>query len=339
MRSPSAPRSPGSSRGPADLLEPTELVEPTDLFEPEDVLEEVSARLGSVREARWMLERVIGCDAAKFLFLSGADRRLTPGDVAEVEAMVERRLAGEPLQYVLGTWAFRRLEVQVDHRVLIPRPETEEVVGFALEVLQEAAGTIGPGTPAGTLVPRPPVVAVDLGTGSGVIALSVASECALEGGRGIEVWATDDSADALAVALVNLGLLAKVDPDAAAAVRLSEGSLFDALPADLMGGVHLIVSNPPYVSASEWEGLDPLVRDHEPRHALVSGETGLEVLELIVADAASWLAPGGALVLELAPHQSGSIAAVASSAGFVEVEVRPDLAGRARSLVARKSDA
>jgi release factor glutamine methyltransferase len=257
--------------------------------------------------------------------------RQVPDHVAfEVERMVERRRAGEPLQYVLGTWAFRSLEVSVDRRVLIPRPETEQVVGYALEELRVAVAAVVPGQA---------VVALDLGTGSGVIALSLAVEAEVAASSSFEVWATEYYADALDVARANLSLLAGVDPFTAAQVRLCEGSWFNALPPALAGHVQLLVSNPPYVSVSEWENLEPAVHDYEPRRALVAGETGLEVLELLVSGAPAWLAPGGVLVLELAPDQAGAVALKATSAGFDQVEVRPDLAGRPRALVARRSDA
>jgi release factor glutamine methyltransferase len=188
---------------------------------------------------------------------------------------------------------------------------------------------------AAVVTPGGPVVAADLGTGSGVIALSLAAEAEVAVSNSFEVWATDDCADALDVARANLSFLARADPGAAKRVRLSKGSWFDALPPDLAGHVQLLVSNPPYVSASEWESLEPVVHDHEPRRALVAGETGLEALELLVSGAPAWLAPGGVLVLELAPDQAGAIAEKARSAGFVDVEVRPDLAGCLRALVAR----
>lgn len=224
---------------------------------------------------------------------------------------MERRLAGEPLQYVLGVWGFRRLDLVVDRRVLIPRPETEVVVEVALEELarQEA------GEP----------LAVDLGTGSGAIALSLALEVPRA-----RVWGTDRSPEALAVARANLaGMGSRVAPR----VRLVEGDWYDALPGELRGRVDLIVSNPPYVAA-----VDPLpaeVAEWEPAGALVAGPTGLEDVTRIVAAARSWLRRPGAVVVEIAPHQAEAAAGLAADAGFDEVQVRPDLAGRLRVLVAR----
>jgi release factor glutamine methyltransferase len=235
--------------------------------------------------------------------------------------MVDRRAAGEPLQYVLGSWSFRHLEVRVDRRALIPRPETEQVVATALDMLDGRSAAMADGAGRG--------VVVDLGTGSGVIALSLAVES-----DGVEVWATDISGAALELANRNLADMAAAHPEPATRVHLVEGTWFGALPSSLAGQVRLVVSNPPYVSEEEWSALDPVVRDYEPRLALVPGASGLEALELLVDQARRWLIPGGGLVLELAPHQADTMAARAETAGYVDVAVRTDLAGRARTLVA-----
>lgn len=222
--------------------------------------------------------------------------------------MVERRAGGEPLQYVLGRWAFRGVEVMVDRRVLIPRPETEQVVEVALGELDRLG--------------RPAPVVVDLGTGSGAIAIAIATER-----RGATVWATDRSPDALAVAGAN------VAGNAAGGVRLAQGSWWEALPASLAGTVNLVVANPPYIASDEW--LAPEVADWEPRDALIAGPAGTEDLAVILAEAPRWLAPGGAIVVELAPHQVASVVGLAESAGLVEVSAHRDLAGRYRAVVGR----
>jgi release factor glutamine methyltransferase len=225
--------------------------------------------------------------------------------------MVERRRTGEPLQYVLGIWAFRRLELVVDRRVLIPRPETEMVVEVALAQLRRLG------------VARP--LTVDLGTGSGAIALSVALEM-----PEAHVWGTDRSEDALAVARANLsGMGARV----ATRVRLSAGDWFRALPGYLKGGVDLVVANPPYVG--EAEPLPAEVADWEPAGALVAGPTGLECVDEILVEAPGWLRRPGVVVIEIAPHQAERAVALARAAGFAEAEVHPDLSGRPRALVAR----
>ena len=256
-----------------------------------------------------MLERASGLDRAGLVPRLGDP--VPARTVAFVEGMVERRRQGEPLQYVLGIWSFRRLELLVDRRVLIPRPETEAVVEMALAELRRLGAD------------RP--LAVDLGTGSGAIALSLALEV-----PEAQVWGTDRSEDALAVARANLsGMGARV----ATRVRLAAGHWFDALPADLRGRVDLLVANPPYVG--EAEVLPPEVADWEPAAALVAGPGGLEAVSEILAGAPGWLRRPGVVVLEIAPHQADRAMAEARAAGFTEVEVRPDLAGRLRALVAR----
>jgi release factor glutamine methyltransferase len=278
---------------------------------------ETAARLGSDTEARWVVEHVAGIDAPA-LAAHLADP--VPDDMRRrVDVLVARRSAGEPLQYVLGSWAFRTLELAVDRRVLIPRPETEVVAGIALELVDGVRTGRGAGR-----------VAVDLGTGSGAIALSLAAE----GPGDLEVWATDASPEALTVAAGNLAALAERDPSAGARVHLGEGDWFDALPATLAGTLALVVSNPPYVAESEWSGLDAAVRHYEPPRALVAGRTGLESIARVVTDAGRWLATGGHLVLEIAPHQAPAATRAAGAAGFRNVRVEPDLAGRPRALVA-----
>jgi release factor glutamine methyltransferase len=252
--------------------------------------------------------------------------------------MVERRVAGEPLQYVLGHWAFRSLDLIVDRRVLVPRPETEVVVEVALSELDRFMGQQAPrrthrangggaGERSGT--EDGPRTVVDLGTGSGAIALSVAAER-----RSVEVWATDLSAEALAVASANLtGLGAR----AAGRVRLALGDWWEALPPVLEGRLALAVANPPYVALGELASLPPEVSGWEPLSALVAGPTGLEAIEVLLMGAPRWLAPGAAIVTEIAPHQAERAALVAEEAGLRAVSTKRDLAGKERVLVARRS--
>ena len=170
----------------------------------------------------------------------------------------------------------------------------------------------------------------DLGTGSGAIALSLL----VESPGPLELWATDISSDALAVAERNLQALGnRAAPGAT--LRMSAGSWYAALPGRLRGQLDLVVANPPYVARQEWETLDARVRDHEPYTALVPGERGTEAIEAIAAGAPQWLVAGGTLVVEIGADQGAVAAAAASSAGMTEVAVRPDLAGRDRILVAR----
>ncbi len=265
-------------------------------------------------DARRIAEEATGHEgAALHLHL---DDLATVRGVAALDRMVARRCAGEPLQHVLGRWGFRTLDLMVDARALVPRPETEGVVDHVLAELDRRAAHAPAAAPA-------PVV-VDLGSGTGAIGLSVAAER-----KGTEVHLVDVSSDALAVTRANLTGLGM----AGGTVTIHEGSWFEPLPADLAGRVDVVVSNPPYVAADE--ELPPVVADWEPRLALVSGPTGLEAVETIVAEASRWLVPGGLLVVEIGATQGEAVRALAIAAGWVEVEVRPDLSGRDRALVAR----
>jgi release factor glutamine methyltransferase len=267
-------------------------------------------------EARWLVEQASGHEGAAYAV--GLEEPATARGVAYLDRMLDRRLAGEPLQYVLGRWAFRTLDLYVDRRVLIPRPETEVVVGCALEELDRIRAERDPGQRA------PDAVVVDLGTGSGAIALSVAVER-----ERVEVWATERSAGAVDVARANLAGIGR----AAARVRVVEGSWFEPLPAELAGRVDVVVSNPPYVAAGE--ALPEEVARWEPAAALVAGPRGTEALEVVLEQALRWLGPWGSVVVELAPHQAEAMAGHARALGYREVRVEPDLAGRSRVLVAR----
>lgn len=261
---------------------------------------------GAEHELRWIIERASGRGPSEQV--AALDDPVTEREVRFVDQMVGRRAAGEPLQYVLGRWGFRTLDLLVDQRVLIPRPETEVVAGLAIDAL-----------PSGGVL-------VDLGTGSGAIALSAAAERWPD----VEVWATDASADALAVARANLAGLGR----RAGVIRLVEGDWYAALPDELRGRVDVIVSNPPYVAATD--PLPGAVADWEPRGALVPGPTGLEAIEVIVAGAHEWLARAGTLVVEIGETQAEAVVVLAVAAGFTDVGIEPDLTGRPRALVARR---
>ena len=261
-------------------------------------------------EARRMVEEASGCSGAELVV--ALDEVAVERAATRLRSMIQRRTAGEPLQYVLGSWGFRHLDLMVDRRVLIPRPETESVVDAVLAEIDRIASD------------RQPVTVADLGTGSGAIALSVAAERTCT-----EVWATDVSEDALVVARGNLAGLGR----AAARVRMSAGSWFEALPSTLRGELDVVVSNPPYVDPAA--RLPDEVHDWEPHVALYSVTAGAADLHRIIAESPDWLRSDGALVCEHSPEQSTDLRARASER-FAEVEIRADLTGRDRALIARR---
>lgn len=270
-----------------------------------------------------MIERASGYDGVELVMAE--HEPASPLGARHLGDMLERRAAGEPLQYVLGSWQFLGFDVFVDPRVFVPRPETEVVAQTAIEEavrlgLRRGRSNAWVGATATYAV-------ADLGTGSGALALALVSEL-----PDAEVWATDISDDALAVARANFAGAGSL----AARVRAVQGSWFDALPHHLKGELRLVVSNPPYVAAAEVEDLPREIVDWEPRLALVSGPTGLEAIEQIVHEAREWLdRESGVLVCELAPHQAEAMAAHASAVGYAEVSIRKDLTDRDRVLVAR----
>ena len=277
---------------------------------------DTAARIGDRARARWLCETASGLDADELLL--ELESPATQRAVAHLDRMLARLGNGEPLQYVLGRWSFRHLDLMVDRRVLIPRPETEEVAGVALAgALARAAG---------------PVRCADLGTGSGAIGLSLASELATHTPPvPAEVWLTDVSPDAIDVARANLAGIGRGAPT----VRFAAGSWFAALPAELRGTFDVVVSNPPYVADDDPQ-VEAVVLDWEPRGALFAGVDGLDAVRELVADAPGWLAPGGWLVLEIGTRQGAAVGALAAAAGLVDVEVRRDAAGHDRILVARR---
>jgi release factor glutamine methyltransferase len=236
------------------------------------------------------------------------DRPLSPEELAEFKARLRRRAKREPLQYIDGTAAFRDLVLRVDPRVLIPRPETEVLVQH---VLDWAAGHTA-------------LAAVDVGTGSGAIALALATE-----GPFARVVATDAQAPALAAARENHHFAA---PQAPVEFRL--GDLLQPVRGETFD---VVVSNPPYIGDEEAEGLDPEVREHEPASALFAGTGGMEVIRRLVPQAAEVLRPGGLLALEMGAAQGPAVcAAIEQTNAFGAPRVRPDLAGRDRIVLAER---
>ena len=221
--------------------------------------------LGERGPARWLCETACGLDGDEFTAV--LDEPATERMVQRLDAMVARHRSGEPLAYAMGRWSFRTLDLMIDRRVLIPRPETEWVAEFAIGAARKFS----------------PRVVVDLGTGSGAIGLSMAAELPIDG---TEVWLTDASSDALDVARANVPSVGR----GAANVRIVQGSWFDALPNELRGRVNVIVSNPPYIADDDPE-VEQSVREWEPAGALFAGSDGLRDIEVILQGASEWLAP------------------------------------------------
>ncbi len=253
-----------------------------------------------VATAEGLLLHVLGTDRA------GLYTRTRALDTREAHAFGRalcQRCAGTPLQHLTGEQAFRRLLLDVRPGVFVPRPETEVLVGHALEALGAS---------------EDPVV-VDVGTGAGAIALAIKDER-----PDATVYAVDRSSEAVDLARANAERLG-LD------IRVLEGDLLEPLPPDLRGWVHLVVSNPPYVTSEEYEDLPPEVRA-DPEDALV-GDPG--TYERLADQASRWLGEGGVLAVEVAASR-GEIAAGILSRFFTEVRIETDLAGRDRVVLARR---
>lgn len=286
-----------------------------------ELLAETSRVVGESSPARWLCETASGLAGDEFF--AELDRPATERMVAHLDSMVTRFRSGEPLAYVLGHWSFRRIEVMVDRRVLIPRPETEVVAGRAIDLARETR-SVDTRTNEGTRVQR----IADLGTGSGAIGLAIASELPI---TGTEVWLTDLSADALDVARANAAGIGR----AAANVRIASGAWFDALPEELVGSFDLIVSNPPYIAEGDRE-VDASVLAWEPESALFAGSNGLDDLGVIIGGASRWLRPGGWLILEIGHRQGSAVRETFDDAGFIDVEIGRDLTERDRYVEGRR---
>ena len=249
------------------------------------------------REGDWILEAATGLDRTRYA-----------AETQEIEASVQvrafelaaRRAGGEPLQYVTGVAGFRRLELAVGPGVFIPRPETEGVAGRVIEKLPENG------------------IAVEIGTGSGAIALAIADER-----PAARVIGTDISDDALEWARLNRDVLG-LD------VELIRCDLFEALPNDLRGSVDVVVANPPYISEHERNALPKEVVDHEPGVALFASRDGLEIFERIAVGARGWLRPGGSFLSEIGDRQGTTVTRLLEFLGYSNVVIRPDLVGRPR---------
>jgi release factor glutamine methyltransferase len=245
-------------------------------------------------DAELLLAEVLGMDRAALYADPG--RGLDMDEALSFDDMVRRRVRREPVAYILGRAHFRQLELVVDHRVLVPRPETELLVDLADN---------------GQRV-------LDVGTGSGAIALAIAQER-----QGVRVTGIDNSPDAIDVARTNAE---RNDLD------------IEFMIADLIvgGPYDLIVSNPPYVRESEWAGLAPEITLYEPREALLAGPDGLDVIRDLVPAAAEALVRGGMLAVEVGQGQSRGVEALFEKAGLRSVETDRDLAGIPRVVRGRR---
>jgi release factor glutamine methyltransferase len=255
-------------------------------------------------DAELLLAEATGWDRARIA--AEPDARLPVGASREFAEMVRRRVRREPVAYILGRKGFRRIELLVDRRVLIPRPETELLVEMAVELA--------------------PSRVLDVGTGRGAIALAVADEVA-----DARIVAIDTSFDAVRVAQANaehLGLADRVDV-ILRGVSSPEDVGLDGRPFDVL------VANLPYVSESEWEGLAPEIREYEPREALMPGPTGLEAIESLLGSIARLDQRPRALALEIGAGQATAVSDLVRAAGYSEVEVRRDLAGLDRVVLGR----
>jgi release factor glutamine methyltransferase len=245
-------------------------------------------------DAELLLEAATGLDRARLA--AEPEAGVDAGAGRAFGGMVRRRVMREPVAYILGRKGFRRIELAVDRRVLIPRPETELLVELAVELA--------------------PATVLDVGTGSGAIALAVADEVPSVG-----VTATDTSLDALAVAQANRERLGLRDR-----VELAHASLAD-------GRFDLVVANLPYVADGEWAALAPEIRQFEPREALLSGPTGLEAIETLLAELSTAQSLPAAIGLEHGIGQAPTVAELVRRAGFERVERRRDLAGIERVVI------
>lgn len=313
--------------------------------------------------AEWLLSAVTGKSRVQ-LYLD-YDQPLEPAELAAMRAAIQRRRAGEPLQYVTGEMPFRHIVIHCERGVLIPRPETEVLVDAALEGVAAArarrpepepepepeetapekdapdAGDVpetgdGPegdpahteGAPAGpdpATVPDSWVRVADICCGTGCIALSIAGET-----EASAVWAGDLSPAAVALTVRNRDALGLGDR-----VAVAEGDLYGALPEELMGTVDVVVSNPPYIPSAVVPTLPDEVVGFEPGLALDGGPDGLDIFRRLLEGAPAWLAPGGMLCVELFEESlDDACALVRAQGGWASVEAHDDLAGRPRVLVA-----
>jgi release factor glutamine methyltransferase len=285
------------------------------------------------QDAEWLLAAVLGRE--RFALYLEPKEAVVEAAGRRFRALVARRADHEPLQHLLGYEDFRGLRLRVTPDVLIPRPETEGLVEWALELLNEDDAMSADGGRAGAISGPPlmvngqsnglpPLLLADIGTGSGAIA------CALAAARpDARVLATDTSPAALAVAEGNVRALGLADR-----VRVVAGDLLEPL-AGKLGTVDVIVANAPYLPTGILPSLPREVFAFEPRQALDGGPDGMDVIRRLLTAAPAALRPGGRLVLEIGEDQAGPLAALMAAGGFVDVASRDDLRGVRRYLAGR----
>lgn len=275
------------------------------------LLENTSERLAGAGievpgiEAEGLLSAALGDVPRHMLYQE--EREITAEEAELLEEYISRRLEGEPLQYITGEAAFRLLTLKIDRRALIPRPETEGLVGVVLRLM---------GSNRQALV-------LDAGTGSGAIALSLAMECPQWG-----ILAADISPAALELARENadrydVGQIQWLEAD------ITRLDFWRHLPP-----LDLVASNPPYVTDAEWRDLPREIHDYEPKGALVAGPRGLDVISALLDGASMRVKPGGLIVIEIGETQEEAVTEMARMRGLVDVRVAPDFSARPRYLIA-----
>ncbi len=262
------------------------------------------------QEAMWLLEHAL--EVRSHQLVSLADRLVSPDVWGRVETLVARRVAREPLQYLLGTQEFCGLEFFVSPAVLIPRPETELLIHHVVDHVHTLSNA----------------TIVDVGTGSGCVAITLAARL-----NGRRIFAIDRSPEALGVAQVN-------------AMRHGVRDRIEWLKGDLLAplrgrlserAVDVIVSNPPYISESDWAGLEPEVRVFEPRMALVGGEQGTEFHERLLRESWEFLVPGGLLIMEMGAGQAPIVRQLVEQiGGYAGLRIIEDAAGIERVVMAQR---
>ena len=261
-----------------------------------------------------LLSFVLSCDRTKLY--TNPDEIISDSDISRYKELINKRTSHVPLQYITHRVEFMSLDFFVDERVLIPRPETEILVETVLKNEHDKQYS------------KRKITIMDIGTGSGNIAVSLAKNLS-----NVEIYASDISQEALEIAKTNVQEHKVIDN-----IHLLHGDLFSAFVGYAeKEHIDFIVSNPPYVSESEWKNLEPELRDHEPRVALVAGKDGLCFYKQIIKEATDWLMPDGYLIIEIGETQANTIIKLMEREGHYEdFEIIKDLQGKERVISARR---